>query len=126
MGISMTNKTASLKDFIAKVIGDVHNGANKGKAKVHEPKCFGRESTNIDFDLAITSTTDKSSETNGQIAVRVLDWLNLQAGGESGKETTVSQANRIRFTIPLVLREKTETSVVRYTARNPFDSEEEY
>lgn len=107
----MNSETVNLKDFIAKVIEDVHRGVNEGKRKVNESMYAGAETTQIDFDLAITSTTDKSSDTNGQIAVKVLNLLNLQASGQSEKGTVISQANRIHFTIPLVLRENKEKSV---------------
>ena len=119
----MTNDTVSLKDFVAKVIEDVHSGVNEGKRKVNEPMCTGSESTHIDFDLAITSTTDKSSGTNGQLAVKVWNWLNLQAGGKSEEGAVISQANRIHFTVPLTLRENTE---VMQTGLQPMDEEAGY
>lgn len=122
----MTKETVGLKDFIAKVIEDVHEGVNAGKRKVHEPMCCGSESTHIDFDLAITSTMDKSSGTNGQIGVQVLDWFKVQASGKSEKGTIISQANRIHFTIPLVLRENTETSNDTGTGFEPLDNEAGY
>ena len=107
----MNSESVNLKDFIAKVIEDVHSGVNEGKRKVNEAMYAGAETTQIDFDLAIVSTTDKSSGTNGQIAVNVLNLFNLQASGQSEKENVVSQANRIHFTIPLILRENKEKTV---------------
>lgn len=122
----MATESVNLKDFIAKVIEDVYNGANKGKRNIQESKTYSPETTDIDFDLAVTSTTDKSSGTNGQIAVSVLNWVNLQAGGQSTKGTIVSQANRIHFKIPLTLREAKKSRSHIKTANNPLDSEAGY
>lgn len=122
----MATESVNLKDFIAKVIEEVHSGVNEGKRKVHEAMYTGCETTNIDFDLAITSTTDKTSGTNGEIAVSVLNWVNLHAGGQSAKGTVVSQANRIHFTIPLILRENKEESTVGSVKYTPVDPEAGY
>ena len=122
----MSTDNVNLKDFIAKVIEDVHSGANEGKKRIHEPHYWGSEDTKIDFDLAITTTTDKNSNTNGQIAVSVLNLVNLQAKGQSEKGTIISQANRIHFTIPLILRESRKKSTKMKNEYNPLDEEAGY
>ena len=121
----MNKENVNLKDFIARVIEDVYVGVNEGKNKIHEVESLGSESTNINFDLAVTTTTDKVSNTNGQIAVSVLNFVNLQAKGQSGKGAIVSQANRIQFTIPLTLRveKKRNPSITVYGS---LDQESEY
>ena len=122
----MNKENVSLKDFVAQVIEDVHSGVNEGKERIHEPKYYGSEETNIDFDLAITTTTDKASNTNGQIAVNVLNLVNLQAKGSSEKGTIISQANRIHFTIPLILRESRKAPTKIRNGNNPLNEEIDY
>lgn len=120
----MENNEANLKDFIAQTIQDIYLGVNEGKTKVKEPLDSLTERTEIAFDLAVSSSVVSSTEKGGKIGINVLNLINLGIGEDGNKNAKVSQANRIRFTVPLLLREREGiTDVKEYT---PFDSEAGY
>lgn len=99
------NDSIGLKEFVAQVIEDIHCGVNSGKSKINSPMASGTEITNIEFDLAITSSVEAKKENGGNIGINVLKVLNIGGSLDTASTTILSQANRIRFSIPLVLRE---------------------
>lgn len=115
----MTNKNigVDLKDFIAQTIEDIFQGVNEGKRQINSPLFSRSETTEIKFDLMVTSTQEKLSGTDGKIRVKVMNIVDLGADGNTNQKTTLLQTNRISFSVPLILRTK-QIDIPEYAESN--------
>jgi hypothetical protein len=61
-----------------------------------------RKLVEIDFDLAVTTSEASSTEGGGKLGVAVAV-VKVNAGGSKTAETSTGTANRVRFSVPIML-----------------------
>lgn len=61
-----------------------------------------RKLVEIDFDLAVTTSEASSIEGGGKLGVAVAV-VKLNAGGSKAAESSTGTANRVRFSVPIML-----------------------
>ncbi|WP_145113498.1 hypothetical protein [Botrimarina mediterranea] len=91
------NKSAEIDPRVMAVAGlpqtsPVTNDTDRGKRKLVE----------IDFDRAITTSEANSNEGGGEIGVAVAV-VKMNARGNKMAETSTRTANRVRFSVPILL-----------------------
>lgn len=107
-----------LKDFIKTALTDIVNAIDEAQSEVgdkatvmpygskntiHGTQIPTIEPTNIDFDIAVASTSEENATTKGKGGITVTGFAGI--GLSKGAEVTNSTENvsRIRFSIQIIL-----------------------
>ena len=94
-----------LQSFIETTLKEITNALYNSSNEMLENKVGNgipdMKVINIDFDIAVSASTENESEIGGKITVL---GIGLNISGNQGEKTSTNNLSRIKFTVPVKLK----------------------
>ena len=99
----------SLGEFIEQVLLEINTGLSKASDYADRNYYVDTtQSKGVDFDIAVTTVTSTSAEASAQAKAGVIQVLGIGIGGKAEGKIENSEVSRIKFTVYVPWKSKTQ------------------